>query len=145
MTALGVEPESILATNAIFARSKDEASLQGADSNLGSWDWWRKCLPVHQAFLRDVQPMWIIAMGKGWGTSAFSFLMDEAHVKASQVKSVGGDDRTGGRLFEGRLTLGDGNMLDVHVLGVPHPSRVTIGAGLADFIRREVAPSGMGA
>lgn len=139
ISALGLKPEEIFATNAIFARSKDEATLKAQADEMRSWDWWRACRPVHQQFLREVRPRWIITLGKGYGTSAFAFLMDEAKVRRSQVRSFGDDSETDGRWFVADLPLGDGTILPVRVLGMPHPSYYAIRDGLAEALRVQAA------
>lgn len=140
ISALGPEPEEIFATNAIFARSKDEATLKAQADEMRTWDWWRACWPIHQQFLREVRPRWIITLGKGYGTSAFAFLMDEAKVKRSQVRSFDDDSETDGRWFVADLPLDDhGTTLKVRVLGMPHPSYYAISSELADALRVQAA------
>lgn len=135
LKALGVEPGSIVATNAIFARSTGEETLAGP------WDWWAKCWPIHQLFLREVKPDWIITLGSGLGTSAFAFLVDEtkrAGGKRPDIHAIG-SGKTGGRWFSAQLPDGEGGALDVRVLGLPHPSYYAPGAELLKFIDLEVA------
>lgn len=132
--ALGAEPETIFATNAIFARSKDEASLKAQADDMRSWDWWKACWPIHQRFLCEVRPRWIVTLGKGYGTSAFSFLMDVSNVKRGQVRAFGDDSAQDGRWFTADLPLGDGTKLAVRVLGMPHPSYHAISPELAETL-----------
>jgi hypothetical protein len=139
VAALGVEPETIFATNAIFARSKDEASLKSQVEGMGSWDWWGRCWPVHQQFLREIRPRWIITLGKGYGTSAFSFLMHVAKVKRARVRAFGDDSERDGRWFVADLPLDDGTMLPVRVLGMPHPSYYEISPHLAESLKAQAA------
>lgn len=135
LNALGTEPGSVAATNAIFARSTGEKTLAGA------WDWWKMCWPVHQLFLRQVRPEWIITLGLGLGTSAFAFLIDEAKRASGKRPDIHaiGSGKTGGRWFSAKLPDGEGGVLDLRVLGLPHPSYYAPGAELLSFIDREVA------
>ena len=135
---LATEPDCVMATNAIFARSRDDASIKGLCTGMGDWDWWEKCWPVHQAFLAEVRPSWIITLGKGWGTSAFAFLMKEAGVRRADVTLLGADGATDGRWFEGSLPMADGSKLVAKVLGTPHPSYPFFGADLRSFIEANV-------
>lgn len=138
--ALGVRPEEVFATNAIFARSKNEASLKAQAQGMDSWKWWRACWHVHQQFLREVRPRWIITLGKGYGTSAFSFLMDVANVKRDQVRAFNDDSKRDGRWFLADLPLDrNGAALKVRVLGMPHPSYYEISPHLAESLKVQAA------
>jgi hypothetical protein len=140
ISALGTRPEEVFATNAIFARSKDEASLKAQADGMNSWKWWRASWPIHQRFLREVRPRWIITLGKGYGTSPFSFLMDVANVKRNLVRTFGDDSKRDGRWFMAELPLDDdGATLTVRVLGMPHPSYYEISPELAETLRAEAA------
>ena len=135
---LGVQPGEVLATNAVFARST------GTDTLRGAWGWWEKCWPVHQRMLAEVRPEWIVTLGKGYGTTAFGFLMDKAKlmdetkVRKRDVRPLGNDDYGDGRMFSGELELPGGDRLQVRVLGLPHPSWYGIGDGLRAAIRTEL-------
>ncbi len=140
ISALGAKPEEIFATNAIFARSKDEETIKSVVGGMGSWDWWEACWKVHQQFLSEVRPRWIITLGKGFGTTAFAFLMHKGEVKRGQVRAFGDDSETDGRWFTAKLPLdADGANLKVRVLGMPHPSYYAISDGLAETLRAQAA------
>lgn len=140
VSALGPTPEEIFATNAIFARSKDEKSIKSIIGGLGPWDWWEACWKVHQQFLSKVRPRWIITLGKGFGTTAFAFLMHKGEVKRWHVRAFGDDSETDGRCFTAELPLdADGATLKVRVLGMPHPSYYAISDGLAETLRAQAA------
>lgn len=130
--ALGVVPGEVLATNAIFARSTGEDTLHGT-GGLSAWGWWEKCWPVHQRMLAEVRPEWIVTLGKGYGTSAFGFLMDKAKVRRRDVRPLGNDDYSDARTFVGTLGLVE-RSLAVRVLGLPHPSYY----GVSDRLRTVV-------
>ncbi len=131
--ALGVSPGEVVATNAVFARSSGEDTLHGV-GNLGAWGWWERCWPVHQRMLEEVRPEWIVTLGKGFGTSAFGFLMHKAGVGRRDVQPLGNDGYDDGRMFVGRLAL-KGRTLSVRVLGLPHPSYYGINDTLRTAIR----------
>lgn len=134
--ALGVVPGEVLATNAIFARSTGEDTLHGT-GGLGAWEWWEKCWPVHQRMLAEVRPDWIVTLGKGYGTSAFGFLMDKAKVPRRDVRPLGNDDYSDARTFSGTVPLAEGS-LAIRVLGLPHPSYYGVSDLLQAAIREEL-------
>ncbi|WP_312145338.1 hypothetical protein [Brevundimonas sp.] len=134
--ALGAVPGQVLATNAVFARSTGEDTLHGTGA-LGAWEWWEMCWPIHQRMLAEVRPEWIVTLGKGYGTSAFGFLMDKAKVKRRAVRPLGSNDYSDGRIFAGELPMIDGQGLPIRVLGLPHPSYYGVGDALRRAIKAE--------
>jgi hypothetical protein len=151
--SLGQPTGTILATNAIFARSQDEVRLLGQTSR-GAWDWWRDCWPVHQRLLTVVRPQFIVTLGKALDTSAYGFLREEAWSfekamakrdarKPARALDVPLPDNrsTSGRMFRGKLPLrpDGGDVLDLTVVGVPHPSRWRTNedalAGIEELVR----------
>lgn len=136
MDALGIAPADIPSTNLVFARSPKLADLADAGA------WLQRCWPVHQAFLRNVRPAWIVMLGFG---RAYYFLCDQGRtlqaeqpIKASSIK-VAWHRRL-------NLDLGEGQRLDVRVLAVAHPgslgfNRAGLGAseGYPDAVKEFIA------
>jgi len=87
--------------------------------------------------LAEVRPEWIVTLGKGYGTSAFGFLMDKAKVKRRAVRPLGSNDYSDGRIFAGELPMIDGQGLPIRVLGLPHPSYYGVGDALRRAIKAE--------
>ena len=156
--ALGRPVGSIVTTNAVFARSQDEERMHSQTAR-GAWDWWKDCWPVHQRLLSVVRPHVIVALGKGTGTSAYAFLRDEAwglekrSARKLGRKAVRPEDAplpdnalTSARTFLGGLPLqaDDLDVLQVRVVGVPHPSRWPTNSAALDAIAKIVRVTGDG-
>lgn len=117
--ALGTPLIELISCNAIFAKSENLAKLK-AQTGFSLTEWWRRCWPVHQFLLQKIRPRAIITLGYGERTSALGLLRREAGYMP--VRKFGDDDVNGGRIFDGRLPVGDGVILQVSIVGVPHPS-----------------------
>lgn len=124
-------PATLPSVNAIFGRSTRLATLK-EQTGIDAWTWWQGCWPVHQELLEIVRPAAIITLGYGMNTSAFGFLA--ALAKPETIKRVGDDNRRGGKTFTCRLDLND-STLEMHVIGVPHPSYYAPGPLLANKLR----------
>lgn len=137
MAALGRTPVDVLATNAVFARSKRVASLRD-DTGADLESWWKACWPMHQALLGIVRPRVIVSLGRGYVGSAFALLRRVAGGAA--VQAVGELGRNGGRAFDAVVPLLDGTGHRVRVFGVPHPSWYPAGPRLLEELQRAVTP-----
>ena len=110
---------NVVCCNAIFGKSEGLGTLK-AQTGFSAREWWSACWPVHQYLLKQVRPGVIITLGYGEHSSAFGLLRREAgHVPHRPIGEVGVG---GGRTFDAKLPLGGGDVLEVAIVGVPHPS-----------------------
>ncbi len=126
--------EGTFSCNALFASSREPAALPNKQA------WWDTCWPVHQVFLSEIRPRWIIALGKSWQDSSFALLRQKA-IEATEIACTGRNTYGDGRHFHARLPVGaNGDQyLKVNILAVPHPSsRRPMSNELIDWIKANV-------
>ena len=124
-------PGEIPSANAIFARSQSLATLKN-ESGFSEWDWWKACWPVHQYLLELIQPSVIISLGYGANTSPLGFLAHQLCAHSS--RKIGDANRRGGKQIDCSIRLTT-STIDVHVIGVPHPSYHAPGPQLSNILQ----------
>lgn len=129
---LGRSPTEIFATNAIFIRSRDVATLHD------SKDLWKLCWPVHREFLDVIRPRWIICLGNANSGSVLRLLLDTCD-QPMKVESCGCNFRDGKVVREVTFDLHQPEPLKCNILAIPHPSRFPLSSViLRDFIKKEL-------
>lgn len=133
---LGTTPEQLFSANAVFARSTKLATLRG-QTGISLDQWWNHCWAAHKRFLAIVRPRLILTLGYGASSSAFGLLMREFGVR--RAKRIGDEDRRGGWVFDAPLALSEGDVLQLRIIGVPHPSYMAVGPDLAKALQEEAS------
>lgn len=118
--SLGIEPNNVLCTNAIFKQSRNKSGV--------SWQNFEDGWFIHQFLLSIVRPKVIVCLGNGASLSAFSLLHQKSMGSPERSYLPGGhhDSRYAfmkGRGFSGTFDLNGSQLKNVLVLGAPHPSR----------------------
>jgi uncharacterized protein len=114
-----LSPERIFSTNAIFVESETVLTLSDREML------WDDCWPIHEWMLSIVRPKWIVCLGNQEDASSYSLLRGRC---GSCIPLGDYTDFRKGKVFKGSLPISKHESLDVHVLGLPHPSRFDLPA-----------------
>lgn len=122
MSVLGLNPEKTFSTNLIFVESGTPQDLLNIPFfpllDVPSFPHlWAGCWRIHQEFLAEVKPDYVICLGNGDDLSAFSLLHEKAE---NRTPIIDAENNAHSRFRRFSGTLGG---RPVKVVGVPHPSR----------------------
>lgn len=113
----GLGPLDVFATNMAFVETSNTQKLKVEFGHLMPTFW-----KIHQRFLREVKPDYVICLGYGDRYSAFSLM----HERSSDPKEINpphtGKPAPPLKWFRGNYRLDDGTPLQPIVAGVYHPS-----------------------
>jgi hypothetical protein len=130
-----LRPERIFSTNAIFVESESVLTLSDREML------WNECWPIHEWMLSIVRPKWIVCLGNHEEASSYSLLRG----RCKSCVPVGDcTDFRKGKVFKGSLPISNHESLDVHVLGLPHPSRFNLpaAASIPGLLNGQMATEG---